>query len=60
MTKLKKLLKFLAHSTFWGWNLIFITVFYCGILPFIGIPLILETFDGNISFDFIIAFLTLI
>ncbi|MGL5942349.1 MAG: TIGR02921 family PEP-CTERM protein [Waterburya sp.] len=60
MTKLKKLLKFLAHSTFWGWNLIFITVFYCGILPFIGIPLILATFDGNIPFDFIIAFLTLI
>ncbi len=60
MTKLKKLLKILAHSTFWGWNLIFITVFYCGILPFIGIPLILATFDGDIPFDFSIAFLTLV
>jgi putative PEP-CTERM system integral membrane protein len=60
MNKFKKLLKFLAHSTFWGWNLIFITVFYCGILPFVGIPLILATFDGDIPFDFSIAFLTLI
>jgi putative PEP-CTERM system integral membrane protein len=60
MNKFKKLLKFLAHSTFWGWNLIFITVFYCGILPFIGIPLILATFDGDIPLDFSIAFLTLI
>ena len=60
MNKLKKLLKFLAYSTFWGWNLIFLAVFYCGILPIIGVPLVLATFDGDIPLDFSIAFLTLI
>lgn len=60
MTQLKKLLKFLANTTFWGWNLIFITVFSCGILPIIGIPLVLATFDGDIPLDFSIACLTLI
>ncbi|MGD1920240.1 MAG: TIGR02921 family PEP-CTERM protein [Pleurocapsa sp.] len=60
MKLIKKLLKVLARVTFWGWNLIFIAVFYCGILPFVGIPLIEATFDGDVPLDFSITFLTLI
>lgn len=60
MKLIKKLLKALAKVTFWGWNIIFVAVFYCGILPFIGIPLIEATFNGDVPLDFSITFLTLI
>ena len=60
MKFIKKLLRLLANVTFWGWNIIFIAVFYCGILPFIGLPLIGATFDGDVPLDFSITFLTLI
>jgi putative PEP-CTERM system integral membrane protein len=60
MNKPIKLFNFIFNSTFWGWNLIFIAVVYCGILPFIGIPLILATFDGDVPLDFSLTFLALI
>ncbi len=45
---------------FWGWNLIFLTVVYCGILPFIGVWLIVATFEGTIPLDFALTLLALI
>ena len=60
MNKPTKLFNFIFNSTFWGWNLIFIAVVYCGILPLIGIPLIIATFDGDVPLDFSITFLALI
>ncbi len=60
MTRLKLLYRIFLHSTFWGWNLIFLAVVYIGILPYIGIPLITATFDSEIPLDFFITFITLI
>ena len=48
------------YLIFWGWNLIFLTVVYCGILPFVGIALIIATFEGTIPVDFCLTFLALI
>lgn len=50
----------LFQSTFWGWNLIFLSVVYCGIAPFIGIWLIIATFEGTIPLDFALTLLALI
>jgi putative PEP-CTERM system integral membrane protein len=58
--RLKSLFNVLFSSTFWGWNVIFIIVVYCGILPFIGIPLTVATFDGDVPWDFCLTFVTLI
>ena len=60
MNKLKPLLNFSYSSIFWAWNLIFILTVYLGILPHIGIPLILATFDGEIAIDFCITFFILV
>ena len=51
---------FFYQSIFWGWNLIFLSIFYCGILPFIGVILIIATFEGTIPFDFALTMLALI
>ena len=56
MSKLKIARNVSFHSIFWGWNLIFITTFYLGLLPYIGIPLITGTFDGDIAVDVFITF----
>ncbi|MBW4537343.1 MAG: TIGR02921 family PEP-CTERM protein [Pleurocapsa minor HA4230-MV1] len=45
---------------FWGWNLIFLSLVYFGITPFIGILLIIATFDGTIPLDFALTLLALI
>jgi putative PEP-CTERM system integral membrane protein len=50
----------LCHAIFWGWNLIFLAVVYLGILPFIGIFLIVATFEGRIPIEFFISLATLI
>ena len=60
MENIKQLRNFSYQTIFWGWNLIFLSVFYCGILPFIGAALIIATFEGTIPFDFTLALLTLI
>lgn len=57
---LNVLLNTIPHLIFWGWNLIFLSVVYLGILPFIGIFLILATFAGQIPIEFCISLATLI
>ena len=60
MKKIELLRDFLFQSIFWGWNLIFLTVVYCGILPFVGIFLVIATFEGTVPVDFCLTFLALI
>ena len=60
MNTFKILLNLSYSGIFWGWNLIFIITVYLGILPYIGIPLVLATFDGDIALDFCITFFTLV
>ena len=50
----------IPHLIFWGWNLIFLSVVYLGILPFIGIFLILATIAGQVPIEFCISLATLI
>jgi len=47
--------KVLGFSAFWIWNLLFASVIYCGVLPFIGIPLILATATGDIPLPFTLS-----
>ncbi|OKH45761.1 exosortase [Calothrix sp. HK-06] len=54
------LLNVIPHLIFWGWNLIFLSVVYLGILPLIGIFLILATFAGQVPIEFCISLATLI
>jgi len=60
MKALQSLGNFLFGAIFWGWNLIFLAAVYCGILPFVGIWLVIATFQGDIPVDFCLTFLTLI
>ena len=60
MLALKKTRNISFAGIFWGWNLIFILTVYLGILPYVGIPLIAATFDGEIALDFCMTFLTLV
>ncbi|MBE9045976.1 hypothetical protein IQ255_16455 [Pleurocapsales cyanobacterium LEGE 10410] len=57
---MQSLRNFLFRTIFWGWNLIFLAVVYFGILPFVGIWLVIATFEGDIPVDFCLTFLTLI
>ncbi len=56
----KKLVNYTYNLIFWFWNLVFFVTVYLGILPFVGIPLITATFDGDIALDFCITFFVLI
>jgi len=60
MKNYQSLLNRLFQFIFWGWNLIFLSVVYCGILPFIGVLLVVATFDGTIPLDFALTLLALI
>ena len=60
MTNIKSLRNNLFQTIFWGWNLIFLSVVYCGILPFIGVLLIIATFEGAIPLDFCLTMVALI
>jgi putative PEP-CTERM system integral membrane protein len=53
-------LKTIPHLIFWGWNIIFLSTVYLGILPFIGIFLILAAFTGQVPVDFLVSLATLI
>jgi putative PEP-CTERM system integral membrane protein len=53
---MKRLFHFFCHAIFWGWNFTFLTSVGLGILPVIGIPLIVATFEGQVPIEF---FLTL-
>ena len=57
---LNVLMSTIPHLIFWGWNLIFLSVVYLGILPFIGIFLILATIAGQVPIEFCISLATLI
>ncbi|MGL5834921.1 MAG: TIGR02921 family PEP-CTERM protein, partial [Waterburya sp.] len=48
------------QTIFWGWNLIFLSVVYCGIAPWVGIWLIIATFQGVVPLDFALTLLALI
>ncbi|MEM6613953.1 MAG: TIGR02921 family PEP-CTERM protein, partial [Cyanobacteria bacterium P01_C01_bin.72] len=60
MNNQKSLLNKLFQVIFWGWNLIFLSVVYCGILPFIGVWLFMATLEGTIPLDFALTLLALI
>ncbi|MDJ0897787.1 MAG: TIGR02921 family PEP-CTERM protein [Xenococcus sp. MO_188.B8] len=60
MKKLKLLTNTVFNSIFWIWNLLFLAVVYLGILPYVGIPLIEATFDGDIPVDFFLTLFALI
>lgn len=60
MNKLKRFLNLSNSTIFWTWNLVFILTVYLGIMPYVGIPLVLATFNGDIALDFCITFLILI
>ncbi|PAX51425.1 TIGR02921 family PEP-CTERM protein [Brunnivagina elsteri] len=57
---MKSFFNAIFQAIFWGWNLIFLSVVYLGILPFIGIFLILATFEGQIPIEFFFSLCTLI
>lgn len=60
MKKLRLLTNIVFYSIFWIWNLLFIAIVYLGILPYIGIPLIEATFNGEIPIDFSLSLFALI
>ena len=57
---LKTTINISFHAIFWFWNLTFLTIVYLGILPFVGGPLILATFDGDVPLGFFITLVILI
>ena len=60
MEKIKRFRNFSYQTIFWGWNLIFLSVVYCGILPYVGIWLIISTFEGTTPWDFALTFTALV
>ncbi|MBD2249917.1 TIGR02921 family PEP-CTERM protein [Nostoc parmelioides] len=48
------------YGIFWLWNLTFLALVYLGILPFVGVPLVLATARGDIPIEFSLALVTLI
>ena len=60
MKKLRLFTNTVFHSIFWIWNLLFLSVVYLGILPYVGVPLIEATFDGDIPIDFFLSLFGLI
>ncbi|WP_017306465.1 TIGR02921 family PEP-CTERM protein [Spirulina subsalsa] len=54
---MKTLLHVSYYSIFWLWNFLFLTVVYLGILPFVGIPLVLAIIAGEIEPELFIALL---
>ncbi|ELS03538.1 PEP-CTERM family integral membrane protein [Xenococcus sp. PCC 7305] len=60
MKKLRLFTNTVFHSIFWIWNLLFLAVVYLGILPYVGIPLIEATFNGDIPVDFSLTLFALI
>ena len=60
MNNIKSFSNKLYQTSFWGWNLIFLSGVYLGILPFIGVWLVIATFEGTIPLDFALTLLALI
>ncbi|MEG4275440.1 MULTISPECIES: TIGR02921 family PEP-CTERM protein [unclassified Microcoleus] len=50
--KIKQVFDGILHTIFWVWNLTFLSIVYLGILPIIGVPLVMATIDGTIPLEF--------
>ncbi|MEG4214258.1 TIGR02921 family PEP-CTERM protein [Microcoleus sp. Pol14C6] len=50
--KIKQVFNGVFQTIFWVWNLTFLSIVYLGILPIIGLPLIMATIDGIIPVEF--------
>ncbi|MEG4206028.1 TIGR02921 family PEP-CTERM protein [Microcoleus sp. Pol7_A1] len=50
--KIKQVFDGIFLKIFWFWNLTFLSIVYLGILPIIGVPLIMATIDGIIPLEF--------
>lgn len=50
----RRLRQIAYHSIFWGWNALFLLVVYLGILPFVGVPLLVALVAGDIPFPFVV------
>ena len=50
--KIKQVLDGIFQTIFWVWNLTFLSIVYLGILPVIGVPLVMATIDGIIPLEF--------
>lgn len=57
---MKNILHGIYHAIFWVWNLVFLSVFYLGILPEIGFPLAKAVLAGEIETEFLTTFLGLL
>ena len=54
---MKNFIRFLIGLIFWAWNLLFLLLMYAGILPFIGVGLVIATFEGIIPLEFTLTLL---
>ena len=50
--KIKQVFNGIFYTFFWVWNLTFLSIVYLGILPIIGVPLVMATIDGIIPLEF--------
>ncbi|MEG5175854.1 TIGR02921 family PEP-CTERM protein [Microcoleus sp. B3-D7] len=50
--KIQQVFDGVFKTIFWLWNLTFLSIVYLGILPIIGVPLIMATIDGSIPLEF--------
>jgi putative PEP-CTERM system integral membrane protein len=57
---MNKLLHLIFHAIFWGWNFTFLAIVYLGILPLIGIPLVIATFSGDVPSEFFLTLVALV
>ncbi|MBD1884077.1 TIGR02921 family PEP-CTERM protein [Microcoleus vaginatus] len=53
--KIKQVFDGIFKTIFWLWNLTFLSIVYLGILPIIGVPLIMATIDGIIPLEFTVT-----
>jgi putative PEP-CTERM system integral membrane protein len=57
---MKQVLNGIFQAIFWLWNSAFLLIVYAGILPFVGLVLIVTTLAGEIPSEFFITFVALI
>src|SRR4028119_124899 len=50
--KIKQVFDGIIPTIFWVWNLTFFLIVYLGILPVIGVPLVMATIEGTIPLEF--------
>lgn len=58
--KIKQVFNRSFKAIFWFWNVTFLSIVYLGILPVIGVPLIIATIDGIIPLEFSLTIAALI